>query len=121
MSKINLRVSLTCNENIIYNEQEFVGIYNSDTISYKENDILVTLKLKPNKEIKMKRKNNNYNIELIFIENKETNGLYELKKYGNIPLTVFTKKLICDNHIYIEYYLNKQDELYKLNLFYEVK
>ena len=27
MSKINLRVSLTCNENIIYNEQEFVGIY----------------------------------------------------------------------------------------------
>ena len=121
MSKINLRVSLTCNENIIYNEQEFVGIYNSDTISYKENDILVTLKLKPNKEIKMKRKHNNYNIELIFIENKETNGLYELKKYGNIPLTIFTKKLICDNHIYIEYYLNKQDELYKLNLFYEVK
>ena len=88
---------------------------------YQENDILVTLKLKPNKEIKMKRKHNNYNIELIFIENKETNGLYELKKYGNIPLTVFTKKLICDNHIYIEYYLNKQDELYKLNLFYEVK
>ena len=31
MSKINLRVSLTCNENIIYNEQEFVGIYNSET------------------------------------------------------------------------------------------
>ena len=121
MSKINLRVSLTCNENIIYNEQEFVGIYNSDTISYKENDILVTLKLKPNKEIKMKRKHNNYNIELIFIENKETNGLYELKKYVNIPLTVFNKKIIFVNHIYIEYYLNKQDELYKLNLFYEVK
>ncbi len=119
MSKINIKVSLTCNESIIYNDHKFIGIKTSNEIKYKENDVMVTIKINEN-QIEIQRRNNEYKLDLIFIENKETTCLYELNKYGTIKLELFTKKIICDNHISIEYYINKQDELYKFDLYYEV-
>ena len=45
---------------------------------------------------------NKYNLKLNFIENKETDSIYNLKGYGNLIIKTFTKKLICDNHIVVD-------------------
>lgn len=119
MSKINIKVSLACDESIIYNKHEFIGIKTENIIKYKENDVLVTVKFH-DKELEIIRENDKYNLKLNFIENKETDSIYNLKGYGNLIIKTFTKKLICDNHIVVEYYLNKQNEIYRFELFYEV-
>lgn len=119
MSKIKIKVSLTCNESIIYNKQEFIGIKLDNIIKYKENDISVCINILENK-LEIIRKNDKYNLKLNLILNKETDSVYTLTNYGDLIIKTFTKKLTCDNHIDVEYYLNEQDELYKFELLYEV-
>lgn len=110
MSKIKCLINLKENGNITYSNEVFFGIKLKNKISYKENEISVTIFIYDNKII-MKRISCEYEINLEFQENKSTVSKYFINN-GNLwlPLETFTDTiLVDDSQIKIEYQL-KLDE-----------
>lgn len=96
-------------KNEIY-ENVFPALKIKNKITYKENDILVTVLISKS-DIIIKRKSKDYLIELSFELNKETSGTYNISNLGIIPLKIKTNKLIIkDNKIEIEYTLELEEE-----------
>lgn len=115
MSKINLNASLVSeddNLNIIT-----AGIKTKNKIVYKENSISVTIIISNNK-IEMNRKCNEYEINLLFINNCKTTSTYTVFGANKVfDLNTITKKLIInDDEIIIDYELEGNSFLYKLKL-----
>lgn len=99
MSKIKIKT--TINEKI----EEFKGIKKQNSIVYKDNDVLVSIKL--DDILKITRENNEFKLELNFINNKQTKVSYILKDYKqNLEFLLETKKLnIEKNYIEILYHI----------------
>lgn len=123
MTKIKCIVNLKENDKCIFVNETFLGVKLQNKISYKENEIMVTIFVDDNKII-MKRVALDYEINLEFIENRNTIGKYFINN-GNLwlPLDTFTDTiLVDDSNIRIEYKLNLEEEPTKflLEIKYEV-
>lgn len=104
---IKLHIMLKGEENL-----DFItdGIKNNNKITYKENDVLVCINVLKNK-IKMNRKCNEYEIDLLFEKSKDTISTYSvfggLKKFDLVTKT--KKLLITDDKIIVDYNLEGND------------
>ena len=113
MGKIKLvakLISLEDNLNI-----KTIGIRNNNKISYKENDISVTIFILDNK-IEMNRICNDYEINLILEKNKNTISFYKL--FGGtkvFELSTVTNYLNIDNNK-IEVYYELEGNEFKYTL-----
>ena len=110
MSKIKCIINLKENDNIIFNDKVFYGVKINNKMTYKENEIMVTILLDDNKII-MKREGLDYLINLEFEENNNTIGKYFINN-GNLwlPLDTFTDTiLVDDSNIKLEYQLKLDD------------
>lgn len=117
MAKIKCIVNLKENDKFVFKNKIFFGVKTENKISYKENEIMVTIFEYDNKII-MKRVAKDYEINLQFVENTNTTGKYFINN-GNLwlPLYTFTDKiLVDDSSIIIEYKLNLEEEPTKLLL-----
>ncbi len=107
MKKINIHSILSNSDNettIIdtiadYDEKE-------NKIFYTEKDLKVVMEIFPNK-IKMRRYNQEYELNLEFKLNEKIRCKYEVKLIGlNLDIDIYTKDLEIDNNIiYINYEL----------------
>lgn len=125
MSKINGCINLQKDGEIIYSNFPIKGIKTNDKIVYKENDINVTILLDNNK-IEMKRRTDDYIIELMFLGGKATSGNYHLIEYKNsINLNIETlSSSNQDNKIILDYNLSMAEEFighFTFSLEFEVK
>ena len=125
MSKINGCINLQKDGEIIYSNFPIKGIKTNDKIVYKENDINVTILLDNNK-IEMKRRTDDYIIELMFLDSKATSGNYHLIEYKNsINLNIETlSSSNQDNKIILDYNLSMAEEFighFTFSLEFEVK
>ncbi len=115
MAKIKGRIKIN-NQNIMF----FKGIMNKNHITYKENDILVTIDIYENK-IVMKREKDDYNAILSLIQNKVTKNKYNIKNIGIVFINIKTLKLIIDNNfISIEYLIIDSNETFNYQIEYEL-
>lgn len=111
MSKVNIRSILENKTTKDIIELKTKGIKNDNIITYKDNDVLVSIKI--DNSIKMKRNN----IEFIFIKNKNTNCIYNIYN-KNLTLNLFTNEIIIsDKYIEIDYKI--EDEKLNFKLFIE--
>ena len=115
MGKINLKAKLISDEENL--NIEISGIKTKNKIVYKENDITVTVLIFNNK-IEMNRTCNEYKINLIFENKKETLSKYNV--FGmpkEFLLQTKTKKLeITNTCINIDYNLEGNNFAYQLIL-----
>ena len=82
-----------------------VGIRSGNRISYKENDVKVTIYLYPNK-LEMERETDEYKVKLSFKLMDKELSTYKLKGHDEFLLDVDTRTLyISDNCIKINYAL----------------
>lgn len=112
MSKVNIKSALKNNTSNELKEYEAIGIKTKHKITYKEEDISVSIEYADT--IKITRKDNNKEIVLEFIESEFTNCLY--KMYNNTyKLKIFTNKIdISDNYIEIDYIIEEDHINFKL-------
>lgn len=116
MPKINLKVKLDSSEEKL--DFKVKGIKDKNKIVYKENDITVTLLISDNK-IVMKRVCNEYEINLIFTNDKSVNtSTYSVFGCPKVfELETKTNKLeINDNRLQIDYNLEGNDFKYILEM-----
>ncbi len=122
MSKIKLNTSLkTCEEETSF---QTLGVIIDNKITYKEEDVMVTL-LQFDNKILLTRRSEDYTIDFDFQLNKKTKGVYNIKKLNyQIPLEIKTVELKnSNNNIIIKYLLkmnNEEIDLFKFKLVYEV-
>lgn len=117
MGKINLKLKLTSlDEKLNLN---LVGLKNKNKITYKENNVNVTILIFDNK-IEMNRTCNEYKINLVFEKNKMTISTYQVFGMPKVfDLETNTNKLIIkDNSIEVNYNLEGND--FKYILIWEV-
>lgn len=120
MSKIKGEIILKNKEEKEKNIINFKGIYTNNHISYKENDILVTIDIMNNK-IVMKRVASDYEAILSLILNKTTKNKYNIKNVGCVILNIKTLKLNIDNNcIDIEYLVIDSNETFSYRINYEL-
>ncbi len=83
-----------------------------NTIEYKEEDLKVKIQLY-DKKVTMERKNEDYDLNLVFSENEKVRCKYQVNSIGlNLEIDVYTKILeIEENRIYINYELYNDDNL----------
>lgn len=115
MAKINIKVKLISDEENL--DYEILGIKNKNKITYKENDITVTLLILNNK-IEMKRECNDYKIKFIF-ENSSSNCIYTV--FGGtktFELETKLKKLNIKNNL-IEINYELEGNIFKYSLVWE--
>ena len=112
MSKIKFDVRLKSKDDDLH--VFGIGIKSDNRISYKENDVKVTVSVYPNKVI-MERDTNEYSVKLSFkLEDKEL-STYKLKGHDEFLLDVDTKALvISDNYIKVDYCLEDNEFSYVL-------
>ena len=115
MGKIKFKAKLNSDlENL---DISGIAIYNRNKITYKENEINVTILIFDNK-IEMTRSCNEYKINLIFKKNKKTFSTYQVFGSNKIfELQTDTKKLNMDkNKIEITYILEENKFSYVLEM-----
>jgi len=115
MRKINLKASLISEEENLNIETS--GIKTKNKITYKENNIIVTI-LISNNRIEMNRTCNEYKINLLFEKNKRTMSTYNVFGAPKVfELETFTRVLKTEeNEIKIEYELEGNNFSYTLKL-----
>lgn len=122
MSKISLKTYLkTKDEQINY---DGYGIMTDNKITYKENDVLVTILYFYDK-IMLTRKSDDYIIKMNFELHKNTRGVYNITNNDlQIPLQIETTNLqLKSNEILINYLLKIDEETttkFSFELIYEV-
>lgn len=120
MTKIKGKINLKNNVDDSNNCIDFKGILNNNHLSYKENDILVTIDILDNK-IVMKRVTKDYELILSLEENKITKNKYNIKNIGNFIIEIKTLKLYIDNnYINIEYLVIDSNETFDYEIKYEL-
>ncbi len=93
-----------------------IGIKSGNRISYKENDVKVTVYIYPNK-VEMERVTDEYKVKLSFkLEDKEL-STYKINNHDEFLLDVDTKTLfISDNCIKVDYTLEDNEFSYILSV-----
>ncbi len=94
-----------------YTDFEFIGDKENNSLSYKEKDVLVNIKINKN-NIYLTRETDDLLIKFIFSLDKNTKGTYYLKDMNkNMSLEVFTDEYqVFDNFFLIKYYLTLEEE-----------
>lgn len=112
--KIKGKINLKNNDEIIMDNKLFSGLKSDNKITYYEDDIKVNLILEDN--ILLKRSNEEFEVELVFNEKKETSGKYLLKKDNLfLPLYIIADKIIVGNNlIVINYQIDEEKFEFKL-------
>lgn len=111
MKEINVIIKIIDNnkeEKIIKSRGTFDE--ENNIISFYDDKVLVNVII--GEKIIMQRRHNDYNLDLIFEENKKNNSLYEIKNPKmDIRIEVNTMMLRrCENNFYIEYMLKMNNE-----------
>jgi len=105
MEKIKIYSVLSNNDNET-TTIEALADYDKEknTLKYNEEDLKVEIQIL-GKKIKMRRKNEEYDLNLEFSLNKKIRCKYIVNSVGlNLEIEVYTKKLeIEDNRIYVNY------------------
>lgn len=114
MSKIKVDARLTSKEDNL--RIIAVGDKTENRISYKEEEVRVTILTFPNK-IEMERVTKEYKVKFIFSFDENDLSTYKLVGHDEFLLDVKTKTLeITDNYIKIEYTLEDNEFSYILSL-----
>ena len=114
MSKIKVDVRLTSKEDNL--RIIAVGDKTGNRISYKEEEIRVTILTFPNR-VEMERVAKEYRVKLVFSFDNNDLSTYKLIGHDEFLLDVKTKTLeITDNSIKVEYTLEDNDFAYILSL-----
>ena len=118
MSKVNIKTLLhNKKENKFYSD-EVVGI-KDNKIKFITDNVVNILSVE-NNIVSLKRKSDEYEIEMIFDEDNISNGKYYIKSLGYLNLKIKTNSLIIkDDSIEIDYVMILEDQktefLYKLD------
>lgn len=121
MPKIKVKTNLHNITEDKYFADDVVGIKSNNSIKYIDDSVVVILEIKDD-EISLSRRAKDYTIDMTFVENKITKGLYMYKGLGNLNLNVETKSIIKkDNYIEIMYNMildnqDKQEFEFKLEI-----
>lgn len=115
MAKINCSINLMEDDKVIIDNKQVIGIKSYNKITFKDDNITVTILIEDNKII-MKRISNEYQLILEFEDKKDTHGKYFLNNYNLwLPLDIFTDKIVVsENNIEINYYLDKTNFNFKI-------
>ena len=118
--EIMIKFSLANKDYELDNIKETKGFLNVKVIKYNDGNVITEIIL--DSPVTLKRVNNDYEIELTFVENKITNGSYFIKDIDRkLDLKITTKRLVIkDGQILIDYVLDINDEEFKFRLDYEV-
>ncbi len=118
--EIMIKFSLANKDCELDNFKETKGFLNDKVIEYTDGNVITKIIL--DNPVTLKRVNNDYVIELTFVENKITNGSYFIKDIDRkLDLKITTKRLVIkDGQILIDYVLDINDEEFKFRLDYEV-
>ena len=109
MSKIKVNALLHNKKDDKFFNSDVTGIKSNNTIKYIDNDVVVVISLDKD-NISLKRRSDEYYIDMHFKENTLTEGKYNIKALGFFNIKVFTSKLIIqDNKIEIEYEIQIED------------
>ena len=109
MSKIKVNALLHNKKDDKFFNSDVTGIKSNNTIKYIDNDVVVVVGINED-NISLKRRSDNYDIDMYFKENTLTEGKYNIKALGFFNLKVFTSKLIVeDKKIEIEYEMQIED------------
>ena len=110
MSKIIINSKIKSSDGIEIIKDK-MAVFKDGLISYKENDLMVSIKLSKNK-VTVKRENDEYKITLKFDSVNETTSEYVIKDINlKINILIKTKRLsVGDNKINIKYdlFMNKE-------------
>ncbi len=124
MSKINIHALLKNQTENIEHKIETIGIQNGNQILYQDEETKMLLTIL-NKEIHMKRIQQENTLKCHFIPFLTTDGIYDIKSVNmTFPIQIHTKKLqIEERKIVLEYEMTLSNELPKkfyYQLTYEV-
>ena len=109
MSKIKVNALLHNKKDEKFFNSDVIGIKSNNTIKYIDNDVVVVVGINED-NISLKRRSDEYDIDMYFKENTLTEGKYNIKALGFFNLKVFTSKLIIeDKKIEIEYEMQIED------------
>lgn len=108
MAKVSCLINLKEDDKIVIDNKKVVGIKSDPKITFKDDDITVTITMDNNK-IMMKRVNKDYELILEFEERINTTGKYFLNNDNLwLPIEVFTDKiLVSEKSIEVDYYIDK--------------
>lgn len=118
MGKIKINLSLSCNNEKIYDNNIFYGIKTSNYIVYKEDNTNVKLIIGRD-SINLIKNKDDYELNMIFKNNSINQGTIKTED-GIIELNVKTINLCIDKKIEIMYYVEETENKYELSLYYEV-
>lgn len=113
MKKIKIYSVLSNSDNETTTVEELADYDKKEKIiKYVEEDLKVEIKIENNRVL-MNRKNDEYNLNLIFELNEKIKCKYEVNSLGlNLDIIVYTKKLeIEENRIYINYEMYNDNKI----------
>ncbi len=113
MSKVRIKTTINEKKSI------FIGIKKQNRIIYNDIDILVAIDIAD--IVTLRRENSEFKLNLIFDKNKNTKGIYLLKKSNKyLELQVKTEELIIEsNNIKIIYHIVDGAETIEFKLEFE--
>lgn len=116
MAKINCVINLKEDDKIVMDNKEVIGIKSGDKITFKDDEVIVTIIIDNNK-IMMKRVNKEYELNLEFEEEINTTGKYFLNNDNLwLPIEVFTDKiLVSEKSVEVDYYIDKINFNFKIS------
>ena len=116
MAIVSCVINLKEDDKIVIDNKEVIGIRNNDKITFKDDDITVTIMVDNNK-IMMKRVSKDYQLNFEFEERINTMGKYFLNNDNLwLPIEVFTDKiLVSENCVEVDYYIDKINFNFKIS------
>ena len=116
VAKINCVINLKEDDKIVIDKKEVMGIKNGNKITFKDDDLIVTIMVDNNK-IMMKRANKEYELNLEFEEGINKTGKYFLNNANLwLPIEVFTDKiLVSEKSVEVDYYIDKINFNFKIS------
>ena len=116
VAKINCVINLKEDDKIVIDKKEVMGIKNGNKITFKDDEVIVTITTDNNK-IMMKRVNKEYELNLEFEEGFNRTGKYFLNNANLwLPIEVFTDKiLVSEKSVEVDYYIDKINFNFKIS------
>lgn len=119
VARINCVINLKEDDKIVIDKKEVIGIKSDNKITFKDDDVIVTITTDNNK-IMMTRVNKEYELNLEFEEGINRIGKYFLNNDNLwLPIEVFTDKiLVSEKSVEVDYYIDKIN--FNFNISFEV-
>ncbi len=116
MAKVSCLINLKEDDKTVIDNKRVVGIKIDNKITFKDDNITVTIIVDNNKII-MKRISKDYELNFEFQERINTTGKYFLNNDNLwLPIEVFTDKiLVSEKSIEVDYYIDKINFDFKIS------